>query len=139
MTSVGRREDSRKKVNQSAMLGAGLGLLPFRFAAPAVAALGLKVIKDVQECYGADSSPVEQAAAAAVLGAGEFALGSASRAARLVPWAGPVVSALLTGVGLKALGEGAIAYYQWSTNSRDADARPASAPADGDGTSRVTF
>lgn len=139
MPGVGRREDSRKKVNQSAMLGAGLGLLPFRFAAPAVAALGMKVIKDVQEAYGAETSPVEQAAAAAVLGAGEFALGSASRAARLVPWAGTLASAVLTGVALKALGEGAIAYYQWSTNSRDADARTADAPAGGDGSSRVSF
>ena len=124
------------------MIGVGLGLLPFRFAAPAVAALGMKVMKDVQDAFAAESSPVEQAAAAALLGAGEFALGSASRAARLVPWAGPIVSAVLTGAALKALGEGAIAYYQWSTNSRDADARPAdptSAGATVDGASRVTF
>jgi len=136
MTLVGRSEDSRKKVNQSAMIGVGLGLLPFRFAAPAVAALGMKVVRDVQDAFEAETSPVEQAAAAAVLGAGEFALGSASRAARLMPWAGPVVSAVLTGVALKALGEGAIAYYQWSTNSRDAEARPAAAAADA---SRVNF
>lgn len=141
MAVVGRSDDSRKKVNQSAMIGVGLGLLPFRFAAPAVAALGMKVMKDVQEAFGAESSPVEQAAAAAVLGAGEFALGSAARAARLVPWAGPLVSAVLTGAALKALGEGAIAYYQWSTHSRDADVRTPDAAADGgsNGTSRVTF
>jgi uncharacterized protein (DUF697 family) len=138
MSLVGRSEDSRKKVNQSAMIGVGLGLLPFRFAAPAVAALGMKVVKDVQDAFAAETSPVEQAAAAALLGAGEFALGSASRAARLMPWAGPLVSAVLTGAALKALGEGAIAYYQWSTNSRDADARPAEA-AEGDGASRVNF
>lgn len=136
MTRVGRSEDSRKKVNQSAMIGVGLGLLPFRFAAPAVAALGMKVVKDVQDAFEAETSPVEQAAAAAVLGAGEFALGSASRAARLMPWAGPLVSAVLTGAALKALGEGAIAYYQWSTHSRDAEARPAAASSDA---SRVNF
>jgi uncharacterized protein (DUF697 family) len=134
---VGRTEDSRKKVNQSAMIGVGLGLLPFRFAAPAVAALGMKVMKDVQDAFEAETSPVEQAAAAAVLGAGEFALGSASRAARLMPWAGTLVSAVLTGAALKALGEGAIAYYQWSTHSRDAEARPADASTDGG--SRVNF
>jgi uncharacterized protein (DUF697 family) len=139
MPAVGRSDDSRKKVNQSAMIGAGLGLLPFRFAAPAVAALGMKVVKDVQDLYGAETSPVEQAAAAAVLGAGEFALGSASRAARLMPWAGPIVSAALTAVALKALGEGAIAYYQWSTHSRDAEARTADATGSGDGASRVNF
>lgn len=139
MTAVGRSDDSRKKVNQSAMIGAGLGLLPFRFAAPAVAALGMKVVKDVQDVYEAETSPVEQAAAAAVLGAGEFALGSASRAARLMPWAGPIVSAVLTAAALKALGEGAIAYYQWSTHSRDADARPADPSVPGDGSSRVNF
>ncbi|MDB4929175.1 MAG: hypothetical protein JWM10_1659 [Myxococcaceae bacterium] len=139
MTGVGRSDDSRKKVNQSAMIGAGLGLLPFRFAAPAVAALGMKVMKDVQDAFEAESSPVEQAAAAAVLGAGEFALGSASRAARLMPWAGPIVSAVLTAAALKALGEGAIAYYQWSTNSRDAAARTADASGSGDGASRVNF
>ena len=122
------------------MIGVGLGLLPFRFAAPAVAALGMKVMKDVQDAFEAETSPVEQAAAAAVLGAGEFALGSASRAARLMPWAGTLVSAVLTGAALKALGEGAIAYYQWSTNSRDAEARPAdTAGATVDGASRVTF
>ena len=125
------------------MIGVGLGLLPFRFAAPAVAALGMKVMKDVQDAFAAESSPVEQAAAAALLGAGEFALGSASRAARLMPWAGPLVSAVLTGAALKALGEGAIAYYQWSTNSRDAEARTtegaAGDGATGDGSSRVTF
>ena len=136
MSPVARSDDSRRKVNQSAMIGVGLGLLPFRYAAPAVAALGMKVIKDVQETYEAETSPVEQAAAAAVLGAGEFALGSASRAARLMPWAGPVVSAVLTGAALKALGEGVIAYYQWVRHSRDADARPAEAGTD---TSRVNF
>ena len=137
MSPVSRSDDSRKKVNQSAMIGVGLGLLPFRFAAPAVAALGMKVIKDVQESFEAETSPVEQAAAAAVLGAGEFALGSAARAARLMPWAGPVVSAVLTGAALKALGEGVIAYYQWARHSRDADARPADAT--GDGAARVNF
>jgi uncharacterized protein (DUF697 family) len=67
---VGRRENSRRSINQSAILGSALGLLPFRFAAPAVAAVGLKVLKDVQEIYEAEASPVEQAAAAAILGAG---------------------------------------------------------------------
>ncbi len=140
MNTVGKLEDSRKKVNQSAMIGVGLGLLPFRFAAPAVAALGMKVMKDVQDAFETQTSPVEQAAAAAVLGAGEFALGSAARAARLMPWAGPVVSAVLTGAALKALGEGAIAYFQWSAHRRDADARPVEATASGvDGASRVNF
>ena len=119
------------------MIGVGLGLLPFRFAAPAVAALGMKVVKDVQDAFSAETSPVEQAAAAALLGAGEFALGSASRAARLMPWAGPLVSAVLTGAALKALGEGAIAYYQWSSHTSDVDARPAE-PTD-DARARVTF
>jgi hypothetical protein len=41
---VGRRENSRRSINQSAILGSALGLLPFRFAAPAVAAVGLKVL-----------------------------------------------------------------------------------------------
>lgn len=128
--TVGRKETSRKMVNQAALFGAGLGLLPFRFAAPAVAALGLKLLKDVREAYEAEPTPVEQAAAAAVLGASEFALGQATRAVRIVPWAGPVLSAALTGGAVKALGEGAIAYYQWSRHVSEAEARPASSSED---------
>lgn len=134
---VGRTAISRKQVNQAALLGAGLGLLPFRFAAPAVAALGLKMLKDVREAYGAENSPVEQAVAAAMLGAGEFILGQATRAVRLAPFVGPLVSAGLTGVAVKAIGEGAIAYYQWTRNERDAEARPATS-AEGANT-RVSF
>ena len=119
---MSRKDTSRKLVNQSALMGAGLGLLPFRFAVPAVAAVGLKMLKDVRESYQAENSPVEQAASAAVLGAGEFALGQTVRAARLVPWVGPLVSAALTGAALKGLGEGAIAYYQWSRNVSEVDA-----------------
>lgn len=124
---MGRRENSRKIINQSAILGAGLGLLPFRFAAPAVAAVGLKIVRDVQEIYEVDASPVEQAAAAAILGAGEFALGQATRAVRLVPWAGPIISAAATGVALKALGEGTIAYYQFTRKEAEVEARPTEA------------
>lgn len=121
---MGRRENSRKAINQSAVLGAGLGILPFRFAAPAVAAVGVKIIKDVQEIYEVEASPVEQAAAAAILGAGEFALGQATRAMRLVPWAGPLISAAATGLALKVLGEGAIAYYQYTRPEAEVEARP---------------
>ncbi len=127
MSPMGRREDSRKKVNQSVVIGAGLGLLPFRFAAPAVAAVGIKVLRDVQDAYGVQNSPVEQAAAAAVLGAGEFALGQATRAVRLLPWMGSLASAVITGAALKALGEGAIAYYQYASRSGDAESRSATA------------
>lgn len=133
---MGRRENSRKAINQSAVLGAGLGILPFRFAAPAVAAVGVKIIKDVQEIYEVDASPVEQAAAAAILGAGEFALGQATRAMRLVPWAGPLISAAATGVALKVLGEGAIAYYQYTRREAEVDARPAEPSPDAH---RVSF
>lgn len=133
---MGRRENSRRAINQSAILGSALGLLPFRFAAPAVAAVGLKVMKDVQEIYEVDASPVEQAAAAAILGAGEFALGQATRAMRVVPWAGPLLSAAATGVALKALGEGVILYYQLTRNEAEVDARPAEPSADAE---RVAF
>ncbi len=132
---MGRTDTSRKHVNQAALMGAGLGLLPFRFAAPAVAALGVKMLKDVREAFEAESNPVEQAAAAAVLGAGEFALGQATRVVRIVPWVGPVASAALTGAAMKALGEGAIAYYQWSRFEREATARP----AEGEAQTRVAF
>ena len=87
------------------------------------AALGLKLIKDVREVYEAESSPVEQAAAATVLGAGEFALGQATCLVRFVPWVGPILSAALTGGAVDALGEGAIACYQWSSHTSDVDAR----------------
>lgn len=135
---MSRREDSRKKVNQSVVIGAGLGLLPFRFAAPAVAALGIKVLRDVQDSFGVQNSPVEQAVAAAVLGAGEFALGQATRAARLVPWMGTVLSAALTGASLKALGEGAIAYYTYTSQGREAEARTTDTQP-GDDAPRVDF
>lgn len=123
-------------INQSAVLGSALGLLPFRFAAPAVAAVGLKVMKDVQEAYEVEASPVEQAAAAAILGAGEFALGQATRAMRLVPWAGPLLSAAATGVALKALGEGVILYYQLTKSEAEVEARPTEPDA---GAHRVAF
>ncbi len=132
---MGRTDISRKHVNQAALMGAGLGLLPFRFAAPAVAALGVKMLKDVRDAFEVEQSPVEQAAAAAILGAGEFALGQASRVVRFTPWVGPVISAALTGVAVKALGEGAIAYYQWSRFEREATARP----AEGEANTRVSF
>jgi uncharacterized protein (DUF697 family) len=132
---VGRTDTSRQHVNQAALLGGALGLLPFRFAAPAVAALGVKMIRDVRDAFEAEASPVEQAATAALLGAGEFALGQATRAVRLAPWVGPVISAALTGVAVKALGEGAIAYYQWTRHEREATARP----SDGEGHTRVSF
>lgn len=133
---MGRRENSRRAINQSAILGSALGLLPFRFAAPALAAVGLKVLRDVQTIYEVDASPVEQAAAAAILGAGEFALGQATRAMRIVPWAGPVLSAATTGVALKALGEGAVLYYQFTRNESEVEARPTE-PSDE--AQRVTF
>jgi len=134
---MNRKATSRKLVNQSALMGVGLGLLPFRFAAPAVAAVGLKMMRDVREAYQAEISPVEQAASAAVLGAGEFALGQAVRATRFVPWVGPLMSAALTGAALKGLGEGAIAYYQWSRNVSDVEATTTEgATADG---ARVDF
>lgn len=123
-------------MNQSALLGAGIGLLPFRFAAPAVAAVGMKILKDVREGYEAEATPVEQAAAAAVLGAGEFALGQATRVVRLVPWVGPLASAALTGAALKALGEGAMAYFQWVRHTSDAEARTHDG---GDAQHRVSF
>ncbi|MFO0648733.1 MAG: hypothetical protein U0326_21000 [Polyangiales bacterium] len=132
---MGRTDTSRKHVNQAALMGAGLGLLPFRFAAPAVAALGVKMLKDVRESFEAEASPVEQAAAAAVLGAGEFALGQATRVVRIAPWVGPLISAALTGAAVKALGEGAIAYYQWSRFETEATARP----AEGEAHARVSF
>lgn len=134
---MGRTDTSRSHVNQAALLGGALGLLPFRFAAPAVAALGVKMLKDVREAFEADASPVEQAVSAAVLGAGEFALGQVTRAVRIAPWVGPVLSGALTAGAIKALGEGAIAYHQWTRNEREATTRPAS---DGDvGTHRVAF
>lgn len=133
---MGRRENSRRSINQSAILGSALGLLPFRFAAPAVAAVGLKVLKDVQEIYEAEASPVEQAAAAAILGAGEFALGQATRAMRVLPWAGPLLSAVATGAALKVLGEGAIFYYQLTRNEAEVEARPTEASPNAE---RVTF
>jgi len=133
---MGRTDTSRSHVNRSALLGGALGLLPFRFAAPAVAALGVKMLKDVRDTFEAESSPVEQAVAAAVLGAGEFALGQTTRVARMAPWVGPVLSGALTAAAVKALGEGAILYYQWSRNEREA---PAGAPSEpGEGT-RVSF
>jgi uncharacterized protein (DUF697 family) len=122
---MGRSEDSRKIVNRTALYAAGLGLLPFRFAAPAVAALGVKMLKDVREVFSAEVTPIEQVVAAAVLGAGEFALGQSTRATRLVPWVGPVLSGVVTGVAFKALGEGTIAYYQWARHASAVDARPA--------------
>lgn len=137
MRAVSRTETSRTHVNQAALMGAGLGLLPFRFAAPAVAALGMKMLRDVRTTFEVENSPVEQAAAAAVLGAGEFALGQATRTVRFVPWVGPIVSAALTGAAMKALGEGAIAYYQWSRHESEATARPV-ADAEGANT-RVAF
>ena len=133
---MGRRENSRRAINQSAILGSALGLLPFRFAAPAVAAVGLKVLKDVQEIYEVETSPVEQAAAAAILGAGEFALGQATRAVRVVPWAGPLLSAAATGVALKALGEGVMLYYQLTRREAEVDARPGESSPDAQ---RVSF
>ena len=123
--TVGRSADSRKLVNKSALYGAGLGLLPFRFAAPAVAAVGVKLLKDVRDVYGAETTPVEQVVAAAVLGAGEFGLTRSTRAARMVPWVGPVMSAAMTGAAIKVLGEAAIAYYQWARDASEVDARPA--------------
>ncbi|MBL8601820.1 MAG: hypothetical protein JNK72_07845 [Myxococcales bacterium] len=134
---MSRREASRKVVNQSALVGAGLGLLPFRFAAPAIAAVGMKMLKDVREQWQHEVSPVEQAASAAVLGASEFALGQAVRATRLIPWVGPLVSAALTGAALKGLGEGAIAYYQHLHPTAEADARTTDGAPD-EGT-RVSF
>lgn len=134
---MNRKATSRKMVNQSALMGVGLGLLPFRFAAPAVAAVGLKMMRDVREAYQAEISPVEQAASAAILGAGEFVLGQAVRTTRFVPWVGPLVSAVLTGAALKGLGEGAIAYYQWSRNVSDVSAT-ATAGASPEG-ARVDF
>jgi len=134
---MGRTDTSRSHVNRSALLGGALGLLPFRFAAPAIAALGVKMLKDVRDTFEAEASPIEQAAAAAVLGAGEFALGQATRVARVAPWVGPVLSGALTAAAVKALGEGAILYYQWSRNEREAPAAPTSVQ-DGEG-HRVAF
>jgi uncharacterized protein (DUF697 family) len=133
---MGRTDTSRSHVNRSALLGGALGLLPFRFAAPAIAALGLKMLKDVREAFEAESSPVEQAVAAAVLGAGEFALGQTVRVVRLVPWVGPVLSGVFTAAAFKALGEGAIAYYQWSRHEREAPPRTPTTPGEG---TRVSF
>lgn len=134
---MGRTDTSRSHVNQAALLGGALGLLPFRFAAPAIAALGVKMLKDVRDAFEVDASPVEQAVSAAVLGAGEFALGQVTRVVRVAPWVGPVLSGALTAGAMKALGEGAIAYHQWTRNERDATTRPV---ADGDvGTHRVAF
>lgn len=124
---MGRKETARRLVDQSALMGAGLGLLPFRFAAPAIAAVGLKVIKDVRTAYETELDPVEQAISAAVLGASQFALGQSTRAARLVPYVGPVLSAVLTGAAIKAFGEGAIAYFQFKNHTTDATARPVEA------------
>lgn len=123
-------------INQSAVLGSALGLLPFRFAAPALAAVGLKVLRDVQQIYEVEASPVEQAAAAALLGAGEFALGQATRAVRIIPYAGPLLSAAATGVALKALGEGAVMYYQFTRNETEVEARPSEPSEDA---ARVSF
>lgn len=120
---MGRKEDSRSLVNKSALYAAGLGLLPVRFSAPAVAALGARLLSDVREVYGAEVSPVEQIVAAAVLGSGQFGLAQVTRAARVVPWVGPAVSAVVTGLSFKALGESAIAYYQWARHVSEVDAQ----------------
>ncbi len=127
---MGRKDNARRLVDQSALIGAGLGLLPFRFAAPAVAAVGVKVIKDVRSAYEAELDPVEQAISAAVLGASQFALGQSTRVVRIVPYLGPVLSAVVTGAALKALGEGAIAYFQFKNHTTDTEARPAESTGD---------
>ncbi len=136
---VNRKESSRKVVNQSALVAGALGLLPFRFAAPAVAAVGLKMLRDVRGAFEVEASPVEQAIGAAALGAGEFALAQTTRLVRVVPWVGVLMSAALTGAAVKGLGEGAIAYYQWTNHASEVDARSTEGDGGDEGARRVAF